>query len=326
MKNKKYYLVPKIISIFFILFLFSIKAQAVSNISINLKTPTDQNIINSSELNIDGEIKSILKLKSVYLYIDNENIGQANLDELEFKENTYKSRLKYTKSISSLKNGIHNLRILAIDEQNNKEEKEISINIKRDQEKSETNKNTIQNNFVDTTVKMGSIEKALTTVSNEAKLEKVEISYNGSVITNGEIGVGKSYVIKGYGNSENGVLYQFWVKDLSTNSWTMIRDYGESNSFNYTPTKAGKYLIGIHVKDKHSKENLDDFIYENYDVSISKAKLEKVEVSYNGNVITNGEIGVGKSYVIKGYGNSENGVLYQFWVKDLSTNSWTMIR
>ncbi len=172
MKDKKYYLVPKIISIFFMLFLFSIKAQAVSNISINLKTPTDQNIINSSELNIDGEIKSILKLKSVYLYIDNENIGQANLDELEFKENTYKARLKYTKNISSLKNGIHNLRILAIDEQNNKEEKEISINIKRDQEKSETNKNTIQNNFVDTTVKMGSIEKSLTTVSNEAKLEK----------------------------------------------------------------------------------------------------------------------------------------------------------
>ncbi|NFI26754.1 N-acetylmuramoyl-L-alanine amidase [Clostridium botulinum] len=326
MKNKKYYLVPKIISIFFMLFLFSIQAQAVSNISINLKTPTNQSIINSSELNIDGEIKSILKLKSVYLYIDNEKIGQANLGELEFKENTYKTRLNYTKDISSLKNGIHNLRILAIDEQNNKEEKEISINIQENQEKSETDKNIIQNNLVDTNAKMGSIEKVLTTVSNEAKLEKVEVSYDGNVITNGEIGVGKSYVIKGYGNSENGVLYQFWVKDLSTNSWTMIRDYGETNSFNYTPTKAGKYLIGIHVKDKYSKENLDDFIYENYTVTVSKAKLEKVEVSYDGNVITNGEIGVGKSYVIKGYGNSENGVLYQFWVKDLSTNSWTMIR
>ncbi|NFC93767.1 N-acetylmuramoyl-L-alanine amidase [Clostridium botulinum] len=326
MKNKKYYLVPKIISIFFMLFLFSIQAQAVSNISINLKTPTNQSIINSSELNIDGEIKSILKLKSVYLYIDNEKIGQANLGELEFKENTYKTRLNYTKDISSLKNGIHNLRILAIDEQNNKEEKEISINIQENQEKSETDKNIIQNNLVDTNAKMGSIEKVLATVSNEAKLEKVEVSYNGNVITNGEIGAGKSYVIKGYGNSENGVLYQFWVKDLSTNSWTMIRDYGETNSFNYTPTKAGKYLIGIHVKDKYSKENLDDFIYENYTVTVSKAKLEKVEVSYDGNVITNGEIGVGKSYVIKGYGNSENGVLYQFWVKDLSTNSWTMIK
>ncbi|OSB14443.1 N-acetylmuramoyl-L-alanine amidase [Clostridium botulinum] len=326
MRNKKYNLMPKIISLFFILFLFSIRVQAISNISIDLKTPIHKGIINDKKLNIDGEIKSILKLKSIYLYIDNEKIGQANLGELEFKENTYKTRLKYTKDISSLKNGIHNLRILAIDEQNNKKEKEISINIQENQEKSETDKNIIQNNLVDTNVKMGNIEKALTTVSDEAKLEKVEVSYNGNVITNGEIGVGKSYVIKGYGNSENGVLYQFWVKDLSTNSWTMIRDYGETNSFNYTPTEAGKYLIGIHVKDKYSKENLDDFIYENYTVTISKAKLEKVEVSYNGNVVTNGEIGVGKSYVIKGYGNSENGVLYQFWVKDLSTNSWTMIK
>ncbi|HDI3030532.1 TPA: beta-N-acetylglucosaminidase, partial [Clostridium botulinum] len=208
MRNKKYNLMPKIISLFFILFLFSIRVQAISNISIDLKTPIHKGVINDKELNIDGEIKSILKLKSVYLYIDNKKIGQANLSELEFKGNTYKTRLKYTKDISSLKNGIHNLRILAIDEQNNKKEKEISINIQENQEKSETDKNIIQNNLVDTNVKMGNIEKALTTVSNEAKLEKVEVSYNGNVITNGEIGVGKSYVIKGYGNSENGVLYQ----------------------------------------------------------------------------------------------------------------------
>ncbi|MGJ8720025.1 glucosaminidase domain-containing protein, partial [Clostridium botulinum] len=203
MRNKKYNLMPKIISLFFILFLFSIRVQAISNISIDLKTPIHKGIINDKKLNIDGEIKSILKLKSIYLYIDNEKIGQANLGELEFKENTYKTRLKYTKDISSLKNGIHNLRILAIDEQNNKKEKEISINIQENQEKSETDKNIIQNNLVDTNVKMGNIEKALTTVSDEAKLEKVEVSYNGNVITNGEIGVGKSYVIKGYGNSEN---------------------------------------------------------------------------------------------------------------------------
>ncbi|AJD25447.1 putative N-acetylmuramoyl-L-alanine amidase domain protein [Clostridium botulinum CDC_297] len=197
MRNKKYNLMPKIISLFFILFLFSIRVQAISNISIDLKTPIHKGVINDKELNIDGEIKSILKLKSVYLYIDNKKIGQANLSELEFKGNTYKTRLKYTKDISSLKNGIHNLRILAIDEQNNKKEKEISINIQENQEKSETDKNIIQNNLVDTNVKMGNIEKALTTVSNEAKLEKVEVSYNGNVITNGEIGVGKKLRYKG---------------------------------------------------------------------------------------------------------------------------------
>ncbi|WP_243150542.1 glucosaminidase domain-containing protein, partial [Clostridium sporogenes] len=165
-----------------------------------------------------------------------------------------------------------------------------------------------------------------TVTVSKAKLEKVEVSYNSNVVTNGEIGAGKSYVIKGYGNSANGVLYQFWVKDLSTNSWTMIRDYGEANSMTYTPQKSGKYLIGIHVKDKYSKENLDDFIYENYTVSESKAQLEKIEVISNGNIITNGQMEIGQSYTIKGYGSSKNGVLYQFWVKDLSTNSWIMIR
>ncbi|NFG68263.1 N-acetylmuramoyl-L-alanine amidase, partial [Clostridium sporogenes] len=146
-----------------------------------------------------------------------------------------------------------------------------------------------------------------------------------NVVTNGEIGAGKSYVIKGYGNSVNGVLYQFWVKDLSTNSWTMLRDYAETNSFNYTPTKGGRYLIGIHVKDKYSTDALDDHIYENYIVLSDKARLENVEVKLDGNLISN-NLDVGKTYTIEGTATSKNGVLYQFWVKDLSTNSWTMLR
>ncbi|EPY6471938.1 N-acetylmuramoyl-L-alanine amidase [Clostridium sporogenes] len=326
--KKKRYIILNIISIFFIisLLILPIKARAASDISINLKTPISETVINDKELNIGGEIVSTSKLKLVYVYIDNENIGQAKLNELESTDNTHKTIFAYTKDISSLKDGAYNLKILAIDEQDNKEEKEISINIKRNQEELENEKNVRQNNSEDYNVKINSTEKVLASVSNKATISSLEVNSNGVQITNGILQQDKGYTIKGYGNSSNGVLYQFWVKDLSTNSWTMIRDYAESNSFNYTPIKAGKYLIGIHVKDKYSKENLDDFIYENYTVTVSKAKLEKVEVSYNSNVVTNGEIGAGKSYVIKGYGNSANGVLYQFWVKDLSTNSWTMIR
>ncbi|HID0766191.1 TPA: N-acetylmuramoyl-L-alanine amidase, partial [Clostridium botulinum] len=164
-----------------------------------------------------------------------------------------------------------------------------------------------------------------TVTISKAKLEKVEVSYNGNVITNGEIGVGKSYVIKGYGNSANGVLYQFWVKDLSTNSWTMIKDYGEENSINWKPTVGGKYLVGIHVKDKYSIDTLDDHIYENYTILSDNARLEKVEVKLDGNLISN-NLNVGKTYTIEGSATSKNGVLYQFWVKDLSINSWAMLR
>ncbi|NFG00449.1 beta-N-acetylglucosaminidase [Clostridium sporogenes] len=341
MIKKKYYLLPKIISLFFILFLFSIKVQAISNISINLKAPIHEGVIEDKELNIDGEIESISKIKLAYVYIDNNNVGQAKLNELEFKENTYKTKLEYNKDISSLKDGVYNLKILAIDEQDNKEEKEISIKIKRNQEEVsdnrvniyeeqlvENDKNIVQRNLEYDNVKISSTEKALTTVYNKATISNLEVSLNGTVVTNGKLEQGKTYTIKGNGNSANGVLYQFWIKDPYTQVWQMIRDYGTGNSMNWTPTRTGKYLVGIHVKDKNSKERLDDHKYVEYNVeqNSSKATISNLEVSLNGTIVTNGKLEQGKTYTIKGNGNSSNGVLYQFWIKDPYTQVWQMIR
>ncbi|NFT32420.1 N-acetylmuramoyl-L-alanine amidase [Clostridium sporogenes] len=341
MIKKKYYLLPKIISLFFILFLFSIKVQAISNISINLKAPIHEGVIEDKELNIDGEIESISKIKLAYVYIDNNNVGQAKLNELEFKENTYKTKLEYNKDISSLKDGVYNLKILAIDEQDNKEEKEISIKIKRNQEEVsdnrvniyeeqlvENDKNIVQRNLEYDNVKISSTEKALTTVYNKATISNLEVSLNGTVVTNGKLEQGKTYTIKGNGNSANGVLYQFWIKDPYTQVWQMIRDYGTGNSMNWTPTRTGKYLVGIHVKDKNSKERLDDHKYVEYNVeqNSSKATISNLEVSLNGVLVTNGKLEQGKTYTIKGNGNSANGVLYQFWIKDPYTQVWQMIR
>ncbi|MCR1935379.1 hypothetical protein NSA27_12010, partial [Clostridium tepidum] len=229
MIKKSSYLLPKIISFFIVLFLFSIKVQAIPNISINLKTPVHEEVINDKEIKIDGEIESISKLKSVYVYINDEKIGQAKLDKIEFKENIYKSKLEYNKDISSFKDGIYNLRILAIDQQDNKEEKEISIKIKRDQEEVwdnrvniyeeqliENDKNIVQRNLGYNNVKISSTEKALTTVYNKATISNLEVSLNGSVVTNGKLEQGKTYTIKGSGSSANGVLYQFWIKDPYT--------------------------------------------------------------------------------------------------------------
>ncbi|NFF68077.1 N-acetylmuramoyl-L-alanine amidase [Clostridium sporogenes] len=341
MIKKKYYLLPKIISLFFILFLFSIKVQAISNISINLKAPIHEGVIEDKELNIDGEIESISKIKLAYVYIDNNNVGQAKLNELEFKENTYKTKLEYNKDISSLKDGVYNLKILAIDEQDNKEEKEISIKIKRNQEEVsdnrvniyeeqlvENDKNIVQRNLEYDNVKISSTEKALTTVYNKATISNLEVSLNGTVVTNGKLEQGKTYTIKGNGNSANGVLYQFWIKDPYTQVWQMIRDYGTGNSMNWTPTRTGKYLVGIHVKDKNSKERLDDHKYVEYNVeqNSSKATISNLEVSLNGVLVINGKLEQGKTYTIKGNGNSANGVLYQFWIKDPYTQVWQMIR
>ncbi|MBO1263988.1 hypothetical protein J3A84_02885, partial [Proteiniclasticum sp. SCR006] len=53
------------------------------------------------------------------------------------------------------------------------------------------------------------------------------------------------------------MLYQFWVKDLSTNLWTMIQDYSEKNTAKWTPEKTGEYLYGVHVKDSLSQASFD---------------------------------------------------------------------
>ncbi|WP_242947269.1 glucosaminidase domain-containing protein, partial [Clostridium sporogenes] len=164
--------------------------------------------------------------------------------------------------------------------------------------------------------------------SSKATISNLEVSLNGTVVTNGKLEQGKTYTIKGNGNSANGVLYQFWIKDPYTQVWQMIRDYGTGNSMNWTPTRTGKYLVGIHVKDKNSKERLDDHKYVEYNVeqNSSKATISNLEVSLNGTVVTNGKLEQGKTYTIKGNGNSANGVLYQFWIKDPYTQVWQMIR
>ncbi|NFM02049.1 beta-N-acetylglucosaminidase, partial [Clostridium botulinum] len=164
--------------------------------------------------------------------------------------------------------------------------------------------------------------------SSKATISSLEVSLNGSVVTNGKLEQGKSYTIKGSGSSANGVLYQFWIKDPYTQVWQMIKDYGTGNSMNWIPTRTGKYLVGIHVKDKNSKERLDDHKYVEYNVeqNSSKATITSLEVSLNGSVVTNGKLEQGKFYTIKGSGSSVNGVLYQFWIKDPYTQVWQMIR
>ncbi|NFQ04446.1 hypothetical protein FDF70_20780, partial [Clostridium sporogenes] len=59
--KKKSYLALNIILIFFMieLLILPIKVQAASNISINLKAPIHEGVIEDKELNIDGEIESI---------------------------------------------------------------------------------------------------------------------------------------------------------------------------------------------------------------------------------------------------------------------------
>ncbi|WP_460285112.1 N-acetylmuramoyl-L-alanine amidase [Clostridium botulinum] len=163
--------------------------------------------------------------------------------------------------------------------------------------------------------------------TSKATINNLEVSLDGNNVVTNELEPGKAYNIKAYGNSSNGVLYEYWIKDLSINSWIKLRDYSTTNEVKWTPNKSGKYLIGVHVKDRYSEERLDNFKYVEYNVaSPKKATVNSLEVSLDGNKVVTNELNLGKSYSIKAYGNSSNGVLYEYWIKDLSINSWIKLK
>ncbi|NFE82172.1 N-acetylmuramoyl-L-alanine amidase [Clostridium sporogenes] len=162
---------------------------------------------------------------------------------------------------------------------------------------------------------------------SKATINSLEVSLNGNKVANNELEAGKTYNIKAFGNSSNGVLYEYWIKDLSINSWIKLKDYSTSTQVTWTPNKSGKYLVGVHVKDKYSTQRLDDNKYVEYNVSSAqKATINNLEVSLNGNKVVNNELEAGKTYNIKAFGNSSNGVLYEYWIKDLSINSWIKLK
>ncbi|MBO0538532.1 N-acetylmuramoyl-L-alanine amidase, partial [Clostridium botulinum] len=162
-------------------------------------------------------------------------------------------------------------------------------------------------------------------------IQTYDIMEGSKYITDQKLRVNKSYTIKGYASSENGVLYEFWVKDVSSGVWTKIRDYKEDRYANWTPNKSGQYIIKVNVKDKNSNLELDGKIEKAFTVTDDgikpgKAKIQTYDIMEGSKYITDKKLEVSKLYTIKGYASSENGVLYEFWVKDVSSGVWTKIR
>ncbi|WP_460299287.1 triple tyrosine motif-containing protein, partial [Clostridium botulinum] len=176
----------------------------------------------------------------------------------------------------------------------------------------------------------GRVEKTFTveTQPGKATIETYDIMLGDQYITNGKLASGKTYTIKGYASSPNGVLYEFWVKEASTGVWTKIRDYKEDRYANWTPSKNGQYIIAVNVKDKYSSASVDGRVEKTFTVETQpgKATIETYDIMLGDQYITNGKLASGKTYTIKGYASSPNGVLYEFWVKEVSTGVWTKIR
>ncbi|NFE68769.1 N-acetylmuramoyl-L-alanine amidase [Clostridium sporogenes] len=165
----------------------------------------------------------------------------------------------------------------------------------------------------------------------KAKIQTYDIMEGNKYITDKKLEVNKLYTIKGYASSENGVLYEFWAKDVSTGVWAKIREYKEDRYANWTPNKSGQYIIKVNVKDKNSNLELDGKVEKTFTVIAGntkpeKAKIQTYDIMEGNKYITDKKLEVNKLYTIKGYASSENGVLYEFWAKNESEGNWIKIK
>ncbi|WP_460299286.1 N-acetylmuramoyl-L-alanine amidase [Clostridium botulinum] len=307
--------------------------HACNNLIINLEAPKESELFNGNNLNVKGTVDSKERVKSIEIYLNNKKIGQAKTEVSLDKDSNYLTKFEHKKDMSSIKDGEYLLKIVAIDENDDKEEKSLKIYVKNQQEqviedkvlKSEKD-NILTNN---TYKEINKEAKALSVpLSGKATIETYDIMLGDQYITNGKLASGKTYTIKGYASSPNGVLYEFWVKEASTGVWTKIRDYKEDRYANWTPSKNGQYIIAVNVKDKYSSASVDGRVEKTFTVETQsgKATIQTYDIMLGDQYITNGKLASGKTYTIKGYASSPNGVLYEFWVKEASTGVWTKIR
>ncbi|NFV12576.1 beta-N-acetylglucosaminidase [Clostridium sporogenes] len=325
--KKRSYLGLSIISLFFIIGLLILpkNVQAYNNLIINLEVPKENEILNGNELNVKGSIDSKEKVKSIEVYLNNEKIGQAEAEVSISNHSIYTTKFQYKKDIDNIKSGEHLLKIIAIDKNEQKEEKSLKIYVENQQKKTVEN-NKLQSEENNNTYK--ETKASSVPLTGKATIQTYDIMLGNQYITSGKLSSGKTYTIKGYASSPNGVLYEFWVKEASTGVWTKIRDYKEDRYANWTPNKNGQYVIAVNVKDKYSNANVDGRVEKTFTVEIQagKAAIQTYDIMLGDQYITSSKLSSGKTYTIKGYASSPNGVLYEFWVKEVSTGVWTKIR
>ncbi|MFC4386555.1 triple tyrosine motif-containing protein [Gracilibacillus marinus] len=53
--------------------------------------------------------------------------------------------------------------------------------------------------------------------------------------------------------------YKYWVLPPNETEWVVLNDYSTNDTFKWLPTEVGEYKFSIHVKDRHSSKDYDDF-------------------------------------------------------------------
>lgn len=143
-------------------------------------------------------------------------------------------------------------------------------------------------------------------------------SLRGILIDEGEY-VGLDYLVEVDGDSLNGMMCKYLLKDPSSEETVVLKDYCEETSYTFVPDKPGKFELVVQVKDKNSDSEYDEFSSKEIEVKqVPPAKLVSFKVSEGKYIGTN--------YKISARGDSVNGVVYKYLLKDLDTGKVSLLR
>jgi hypothetical protein len=77
--------------------------------------------------------------------------------------------------------------------------------------------------------------------------------------------VNSTIQINAEATGSNEILYQFWINNGS--GWKIIQDYSSDSTINWVPSQSGDYQISVYVKDKNSRNRVDDFKLVKYKIN-----------------------------------------------------------
>ncbi|HEX7485204.1 MAG TPA: triple tyrosine motif-containing protein [Vicinamibacterales bacterium] len=124
------------------------------------------------------------------------------------------------------------------------------------------------------------------------------------------------------GGGSGAIEYQFWLGDLSANTWTILQPYGASNQLRWTPTTTGTYVLQVWVRTQGSS-----VLYEKW------RNTEIFPITGTPIVVTglqaNSTFPVAAGTSVTWTATASGGappLQYQFWLYDLGTRTWTVIQ
>ncbi len=118
--------------------------------------------------------------------------------------------------------------------------------------------------------------------------------------------------------------YQYWLYSGATGTWTMVRDYGISASWTWTPTQAAQYAVQVRVRNAGSTTTYDA-LKNSPTFSITVPSTLPIVTSLTPSPTVPRPAGTTITWTAAATGGTAP-LQYQYWLYSSVTASWTMGR